>query len=554
MKKSIVLTLFAALFAISSFCDEALSNPFSFRTKAEMEQTVLLKSTDPIYYSEDLADGEPESVTIKVQDLDNPVWEEVLFTLTAPFEDGTFCWDYYQQEYRNLPAGHTYMLSAWIKSSPVGKYYFHTIKIVPEPAVFLLFGIIGFLFLRKRVRSLVPVIVAFAMIGAFSARAEGVVGEVTAQQLFPFERTVVVNYTLESDENDEFTVDFFCTPDNGSTFYKLSEYGTLSGEGTEGTVSGNGKHKIYWTPGPDFDEIGSESMMVKVVAEVVPPPPKTFMTIDLTDGSVSYSPEEPTGGWTEEYKTTKLALKRIEAGTFKMGSPSDFGMRGDTDLYQRDVTLTKPYYIGVFEVTQKQYKLITGQDPSNFKGDTRPVECVNFNTVTGEGGFFALLNQMTGLTFGLPTEAQWENACRAGTETSLNNGTDLITNDWDPNLSQLGRYNGDWEDNKINTSYNRETVPVGSYLPNNWGLYDMHGNVAEWCLDWIETSHLKETDPVTDLVGSLTASYTTVRGGYYKAIGKACSSAARTFPNKNIASSNSQAPQYGIRVFMQIEE
>jgi len=549
MKKSIILTLFAALFAISSFCDEALSNPFSFRTKAEMEQPVLLKSTDPIYYSEDLADGEPESVTIKVQDLDNPVWEEVLFTLTAPFEDGTFCWDYYQSEYRNLPAGHTYMLSEWIKSSPEGKYYFHTIKIVPEPVCIIALIAAGFLFLRKRVRSLVPVIVAFAMIGVFSARAEGVVGEVTAQQLFPFERTVVVNYTLESDENDEFTVDFFCTPDNGSTFYKLSEYGTLSGEGTEGTVSGNGKHKTYWTPGPDFDEIGSESMMVKVVAEVVPPPPKTFMTIDLTDGSVSYSPEEPTGGWTEEYKTTKLALKRIEAGTFYMGTPTDAVSphRDSRDCVKHEVTLTKAFYVGVFEVTQKQYQLITGTDPSNFKGDNRPVENISYNTITGEGGFFALLNERTGLTFGLPTEAQWEYACRAGTDTDLNDGENLTNGGTeDLKMNEVGRYGYNKNFPQGGYQYYEHTV-VGLYRPNGWGLYDMHGNVYEYCRDFI--SPYNGTEPVTDQVGQTSSNYLTVRGGYFSSNPIDCRSASRSFQTK-VSTANSR----GFRVFMQIEE
>ena len=552
--KNIFLTVIAALFCVSAFCDECLSEPFTFLSVEDMEEPLLLKSTDPIYYSKDLASGEPTSVIIKVQDLDNPVYEAVLMTKFAPFADGAFYWDYYAPEYRELPVGHTYMLSEWIKSSPVGKYYFHTIKIVPEPLAFLLFGIIGFLFLRKRAKTLAAVLAAITVFAATNAKADGCVQSVAAGQFFPFDRMVIINYVLDSDVNDEFTVDFFCTTDEGETFYKLSEYGYLSGDGEEGTVYGNGAHKIYWTPGEAFDNISSDSMRIKVVGEVVPPPPKTFMTIDLTDGSVSYSPEEPEGGWTEEYKTTKLALKRIEAGTFKMGSSPDFNLRVDADLYPHDVTLTKPYYIGVFEVTQKQYKLITGEDPSYFKGDTRPVETVNYNTITGENGFFAKLNAMTGLTFGLPTEAQWENACRAGTETSLNNDTDLTTNDWDPNLSKLGRYSGDWKDNKVSQDYNQETVPVGEYLPNNWGLYDMHGNVAEWCLDWIETSQIYNTDPVTDQVGSLTDIYATVRGGSYKALGNVCCSAARKFPNKNIPSNNTQAPQYGIRVFMLIEE
>ena len=552
--KNILLVALAALISVSAFCDECLSEPFTFLSVEDMEEPLLLKSTDPIYYSKDLASGEPTSVVIEVRDMDDPEYGATLMKLDAPYDDGYFYWNYYAPEYRNLPSGHTYMLSEWIKSSPVGKYYFHTIKIVPEPLAFLLFGIIGFLFLRKRAKALAAILVAATVFSTASARADGCVQSVTAGQFFPFDRMVIINYVLDSDENDEFTVDFYCTTDEGETFYKLSEYGYLSGDGEEGTVSGNGAHKIYWTPGEAFDTISSGSMRIKVTGEVVPPPPKTFMTIDLTDGSVSYSPEEPEGGWTEEYKTTKLALKRIEAGTFKMGSPKDFNLRVDADLYPHDVTLTKPYYIGVFEVTQKQYKLITGEDPSNFKGDTRPVETVNYDTITGEGGFFAKLNEKTGLTFGLPTEAQWENACRAGTETSLNNDTDLITNDWDPNLSKLGRYSGDWKDNKVSQDYNQETVPVGEYLPNNWGLYDMHGNVAEWCLDWIETSQIYNTDPVTDQVGSLTAIYATVRGGSYKALGNVCCSAARKFPNKNIPSNNTQAPQYGIRVFMQIEE
>jgi len=552
--KNIFLLALAALFCVSAFCDECLSEPFSFLSESDMEQTLTLKATDPLYYSGDLAIGEPESVTIKVKDLDNPVYEEVLMTLTAPFADGVFLWDYYAPEFINLPAGHTYLLTETYKTDEGENVYSHTIHIMPEPVAFLLLGIAGFFFLRKRAKALAAVLIAATVFATASARADGCVQSVTAGQFFPFDRMVIINYVLDSDENDEFTVDFYLTTDEGETFYKLSEYGYLSGDGEEGTVYGNGAHKIYWTPGEAFDTVSSGSMRIKVVGEVVPPPPKTFMTIDLTDGSVSYSPEEPEGGWTEEYKTTKLALKRIEAGTFKMGSSPDFNLRVDADLYPHDVTLTKPYYIGVFEVTQKQYKLITGEDPSYFKGDTRPVETVNYVTITATNGFFALLNEKTGLTFGLPTEAQWENACRAGTETSLNNGTDLTTNDWDPNLSKLGRYSGDWKDNKVSQDYNQETVPVGEYSPNAWGLYDMHGNVAEWCLDWIETSQIYNTDPVTDQVGSLTAIYATVRGGSYKALGNVCCSAARKFPAKNIPSNNSQAPQYGIRVFMQIEE
>lgn len=550
--KKVLLFLLAALFSVSAFCDECLSEPFTFLSVEDMEEPLLLKSTDPIYYSKDLASGEPTSVVIEVRDMDDPEYGATLMKLDAPYDDGYFYWNYYAPEYRNLPSGHTYMLSEWIKSSPVGKYYFHTIKIVPEPLAFLLFGIIGFLFLRKRAKALAAVLAAITVFAATNAKADGCVQSVAAGQFFPFDRMVIINYVLESEENDEFTVDFFCTTDEGATFYKLSEYGTLSGEGESGTVQGNGAHKIFWTPGENFDYIHSDSMRIKVTGEVVPPPPKTFMTIDLTDGSVSYSPEPP-ASWTDEYKTTKLALKRIEAGTFLMGSPADFSMRGDTDLYQHEVTLTKPYYIGVFETTQAQYELITGTNPSQTKGATRPLEGVNFNTITGANGFFQLLNAKTGLTFGLPTEAQWEMACRAGTETSLNNGTDVQTNDWDPNLAKLGRYTGDFNDNMPTQDYNGCHTVVGSYLPNAWGLYDMHGNVYEWCLDYIDNSHLYNTDPTVDEVGTLTGNYATIRGGSWGAIGKACCSASRNYGTKNMASSNRMSGRTGFRVFMQLD-
>ena len=551
--KNIFLTAIAALFCVSAFCDECLSEPFTFRSKSDMEEAVTLKATDPIYYSGDLASGDPRSVTIKVKDLDYPLYEETLMTLVAPFADGVFYWDYYAPEFINLPAGHTYLLTETYKTDEGENVYSHTIKIMPEPVAFLLFGVVGFFFLRKRAKAIAAFIIAATVFAAANARADGCVQSVTAGQFFPFDRMVIINYVLDSDVNDEFTVDFFCTTDEGETFYKLSEYGYLSGDGEEGTVYGNGSHKIYWAPGEAFDNIYSDSMRIKVTGEVVPPPPKTFMTIDLSDGSVSYSPEPP-ASWTDEYKTTKLALKRIEAGTFLMGSPADFSMRGDTDLYQHEVTLTKPYYIGVFEITQAQYELITGTNPSQTKGATRPLEGVNFNTITGANGFFQLLNAKTGLTFGLPTEAQWEMACRAGTETSLNNGTDIQTNDWDPNLAKLGRYTGDFNDNMPTQDYNGCHTVVGSYLPNAWGLYDMHGNVYEWCLDWIDNSHLYNTDPTVDEVGTLTGNYATIRGGSWGAIGKACCSASRNFGTKNMASSNRMSGKTGFRVVMNVEE
>ncbi len=225
-----------------------------------------------------------------------------------------------------------------------------------------------------------------------------------------------------------------------------------------------------------------------------------YCVIDLSAGPkarkypVSYLNAEPRGGWTDEYKTTKLVLRRIEPGSFKL--------RG-----RYDVILTKPFYIGVFEVTQKQYELVAGGNQSEFKGDMRPVEKVSWNAIRGDSAihnwpivktvapdsFVGLLGARTGLTFDLPTDAQWEYASRAGTTSDYNNGGKTIDD-----LNKLGRvvYNQKRRGLKESDADAARHVPdgkggyfeahttVGSYLPNAWGLYDMHGNVYEWCLDW----------------------------------------------------------------------
>ncbi|MBR4171573.1 MAG: formylglycine-generating enzyme family protein, partial [Kiritimatiellae bacterium] len=238
-----------------------------------------------------------------------------------------------------------------------------------------------------------------------------------------------------------------------------------------------------------------------------------YCVIDLSAGPdagkypVSYLAAEPKGGWTDEYKTTKLVLRRIEPGKFKMGG-------------EYEVTLTKPFYCGIFEVTQKQYELVTGSNPSQFKGDMRPVEKVSYDMIRGKNAgakwpassavdsssFIGKIRERTGIEgFDLSTEAQWEYACRAGTTSKYNNGGDT-----EADLKKLGRFvlnqagRAGVEPDASFTKHEpdgkggcsgRHTV-VGSYLPNAWGLYDMHGNMWEWCLDWHGDLSSGVTDPV----------------------------------------------------------
>ena len=231
-----------------------------------------------------------------------------------------------------------------------------------------------------------------------------------------------------------------------------------------------------------------------------------YCVIDLTAGPdagkypVSYLAAEPKGGFnTDEYKTTKLVLRRIDPGTFIMGE-------NQKDESHR-VKITKPFYMGIFELTQKQYALVTGNAPAKYSGDMRPVERVSYNNIRGSSNgaqwpassavdvdsFMGKFRERTGLEFDLPTKAQWEYACRAGTTSTYNNGGDS-----EDDMKVLGRYKGNQFDGK--GGYSQHTT-VGSYLPNAWGLYDMHGNVSERCLDW-DGALTFGTDPKGVSVGS----------------------------------------------------
>ncbi len=183
---------------------------------------------------------------------------------------------------------------------------------------------------------------------------------------------------------------------------------------------------ITWTT--EMPE-GWESGFYRVVAEGAGgDAPWTYLVVDMSEGQdayrwpVSYLGNVPDGGWPDEYKTTKLLLRAIPPGTFVMGSPKWVELGRFSDEEQHRVTLTKPFYMGVFEVTQRQWELAMGNRPSYFTSDyaARPVEGVSYDDILGDGwSFLDVLRMKTGLEFDLPTEAQWEYACRAGTTTPL---------------------------------------------------------------------------------------------------------------------------------------
>lgn len=154
-----------------------------------------------------------------------------------------------------------------------------------------------------------------------------------------------------------------------------------------------------------------------------------------------------------------------------MGSPSGEG--DDDERPQHQVTFAQPFYLGKYAITQEQWQAVMGNNPSHFKGWKRPVEQVLWNDAVN---FCQKLSEKTGTTYRLPSEAEWEYACRAGTTTAFHFG-ETITPD-------LVNCDGNYPYGAAPKGlYRQETTPVGSFPPNAFGLYDMHGNVWEWCAD-----------------------------------------------------------------------
>ena len=212
-----------------------------------------------------------------------------------------------------------------------------------------------------------------------------------------------------------------------------------------------------------------------------------------------------------------MIFMQIPAGTFIMGSPEDESERTN-DETQHQVTISKHFYMQTTEITQAQWKAIMNNNPSYFSncGDNCPVENVSFNDIKS---FVDKLNTKGDGTYRLPTEAEWEYAARAGTQTPFFIGQCLPTNS--ANYNGIMPFFGCPQGENRNT-----TLPVASFVPNAWGLYDMHGNIAEFCKDRYEYNY--PSDSVIDPIGPSTGSTYVVRGGRWNGPAWICRSARRT--------------------------
>jgi uncharacterized protein (TIGR02996 family) len=206
----------------------------------------------------------------------------------------------------------------------------------------------------------------------------------------------------------------------------------------------------------------------------------------------------------------ELELVLVPPGHFRMGSPGHEKGRDRSEGPCHRVKLTRGFWMGVYPVTQAQWQAVLGRNRSRFRGDERPVDNVSWLDALE---FCRRLGERTGLDFRLPTEAEWEYACRAGTSTPYHSGEDLLA------LKQVG-----WCNFAEQCRTATETKPVGRYRPNAFGLKDMHGNVWEWCSDWFGPYSAEDA---VDPTGPATGSGRVVRGGSWYFAPRICRSAYR---------------------------
>ena len=212
----------------------------------------------------------------------------------------------------------------------------------------------------------------------------------------------------------------------------------------------------------------------------------------------------------------KMEMIYVAPGSFTMGSPEAEDGHEDDETQHR-VTLTKGYWLGKYEVTQRQWESVMGDNPSIFKGPDRPVESISWDDCQKfiEKVDAASRRQLGGEAR-LPTEAEWEYACRAGTVTAYSWG-DALNGD-------KANCDGNYPcGTTVKGRYRQETADVGSYSPNAWGFYDMHGNVWEWCSDWYGSYEGDATNPTGAASGVLRV----LRGGGWLSLARSCRSALR---------------------------
>ena len=430
------------------------------------------------------------------------------------------------------------------------------------------------------------VLLAYAVVSRISAALAAIVS-VTARQEAP-NAAVVVTYELDGEA--------IVTAD-------VLRDGVSLGANAQAVCVGDvmrrvaaGTHSFTWNPQKGEIPVGeTTSLAFALTAWDVETPPDVIVC-DLRDGELRYYPSLaalPDGVTDDRYKTTEIVFRRIPgtaAGDWTMGSPTDEAGHktqtfGNWALEtQHTVRFTNDWYMGVYPVTQAQYLRVRGNYPDSFFTNAlarakRPVDSLSLVDVRGSAwpeNLFDGANASkavgkfraaTGLFLDLPTEAQWEFACRASTTTPYASGTTVTTagrykdNGGEPSEAYPENLEGFVSGGSVsdyrNWTAGNGAPEVGTFEPNALGLYDMHGGVFEYCLDWAGTADWDTTIVYTNPVGVVQSSSfggitVVARGGAWSSEVTECRSAARRIQNyQNAGGKDTAAPPFGFRLAIQ---
>lgn len=389
-----------------------------------------------------------------------------------------------------------------------------------------------------------------ALVG-WSQAAEPTIS-VSARQRYPWNGLVDVRFTITGESGVKYDTSFTATDVAGGTNLTLKTLykadGAVANPAKEQLLPGT--YSWVWDAQADCSAQNYGRVKMSVEAKKTH---SLYMVIDLSGGAkatsypVSYLDDVPPGGWGDSHKSKMLVLRYCP--------PGEFLMQG-----RRRVHLTKPFYIGIFEMTERQVFQIMGHYyaysliDTTAGASTAACGCISYNTARGSSSgtkwpssssvdsasIIGKIRAKTGLGIDLPTEAQWEYACRAGTTSLYNDGSSSSSK-----LSNLAYYGTGGE----------IASGVGRRAANAWGVYDMHGNVCEWVLDWYGTLDDSE---VTDPKGPSSGSKRICRGGGFSDSADNCTSNTRIAVSPNLGTY--YAPDYtcdvcdqGIRVCLTLE-